>query len=74
MKKFFNPKAWTLLLVVVCYIITANLFFEYIINREVPGFIQVISSITMGFCGILVIYQVVSFLVNSINFKKKKKR
>jgi hypothetical protein len=70
MKKFFNPTAWILVLTIVSYIVAANLFFEYIINREIPGFIQLITSIVMIFIGALVIYKIASFLVNSINFKK----
>jgi hypothetical protein len=70
MKKLFNPKAWILVLTIASYIVAANLFFEYIINREIPGFIQLITSIVMIFIGALVIYKIASFLVNSINFKK----
>jgi hypothetical protein len=74
MMKLLKLKIWGALFLVAGYIFVGNLFFDYIINREVPGFLQLIASLVMMFLALVVILYTTSIIVNSINLSKKKKR
>lgn len=46
MRKFSELRLWLSILLVFVYVFIADMFFDYIINVEFDGFLQMVFSIT----------------------------
>ena len=67
-----NLGLWTIIGMIMVYILSMNLFFEYVINREVPQIIQAAGLLISMAYTVFMIRIIVWNVSRLINIKKEK--
>ncbi len=67
-----NLGLWTIIGMIMVYILLMNLFFEYVINREVPQIIQAAGLLISMAYTVFMIRIIVWNVSRLINIKKEK--
>lgn len=62
-----KSKVWIVLGLLLTYGFLLNYFFEYIINREISGYIQLFFSFFMLIIAVVIIYYSIKTILNIIN-------
>ncbi len=66
-----SSNGWMVLASTIVYISVLTIFFEYVISREFPVFLQIISVFFVLFYTVFQLKTIAKYVINLFNFKEE---